>query len=106
MALTDQEILRRQLLSGGGTGTVGGATTAKATPSLAVVENTTTSAIANTITNAKHISIFIKSGTGTILGQPVDTAIATIEFPFLERGWNDVAYTVDPNSTFVVLTAS
>ena len=79
-------------------------TTAPAVPGLQIVNNTGATPVSNTITDAKHVSILIKSGTGTVLGQPVDTITAVIEFPLLERGWGDIDYTVNPGSTFVVLT--
>lgn len=77
-----------------------------AIPGLTIVNNTTPNPIANTISGAKHISIIVKQGTGTVLGQAVDTEIAVIEYPFLERGWDDLPYTVNPGSIFVILTAS
>lgn len=75
----------------------------KVTPTLEIIENTGSTAIARTISNAKLVSIFIKSGSGTVLGASVDEAIAVIELPYVKEGWTDINYTVNPDSTFIVL---
>jgi len=74
--------------------------TAPLTPSLEIaVSSGTISA------GAKLISIAIKTGTGTILGTPVDTAIAVVELPYLPMGYVAVPYTVDAGGEFVILSA-
>ena len=73
------------------------------TPTLEVIENNGDTPIAKTIRIAKFASIIIKSGTGTILGAPVDEVIRIIDFPYSTLGWSNINYAVNPNSIFVVL---
>ena len=72
-------------------------------PTLEIVNNNSGLVMQKAINNPRFVSIFIKEGTGTVLGTTVDNTIATIDFPYVEHGWNDIEYAVNPNSTFVVL---
>lgn len=52
---------------------------------------------------AKFVSIGIKSGSGTILGTPVDTVIRTVEFPYVGVEYNAIDYTLAPDSEFIIV---
>jgi hypothetical protein len=103
MAITswEAEVIRKlgdiELLTGNSNNSTQG------TGTLEVV-TATTSAIARTISNAKFVAIAIASGSGIVLGANVDAAISSIDFPYLEQGYTDFTYTVNPNSTFIVQT--
>ncbi len=51
----------------------------------------------------KFASIGIRAGTGTILGTPVDTSIAVVEFPYVAAGYGAIAYTIDAGGEFVIV---
>ena len=68
------------------------------TPSLQI-ENTSGTIPAG----AKFVSIGIRAGTGTILGTPVDTSIAVVEFPYVTMGYGEISYAIDSGGEFVIV---
>lgn len=91
-------------LNNDGVGNSGGGNTEKLTPTLTVVDNRSGGQfVSNTISNAKHISIVVQQGTGSVLGATVDTVVSEINLPLVEQGWEDVTYTVNPGGLFVIL---
>lgn len=122
---TAQQLRReiKELLSSGVSsdgGTIGGATASKQdqiialltqlsdrlaghpalTPSLQVVTTD------GTLSGVKLASIGIRSGAGTILGAPVDTSIAVVEFPYVPVGYESIPYTINPGGEFIIVSGS
>ncbi len=123
---TSQQLRRqiKELLAGGtvtaGDGSViGGATTAKQDEIIALLtqlldRSTETAPLTPSLeiattsgtipAGAKFVSIGIRAGTGTILGTPVDTSIAVVEFPYVAAGYGAIPYTIDAGGEFVIVS--
>ena len=50
---------------------------------------------------AKYVAIAVLTGSGSVLGVAVNPDIQ-LEFPFNAAGWQEITYTVDPDSEFMV----
>lgn len=98
---------------------IGGATTAKQDEIIALLTQLVDSAPPQTpltpslqiVTSngtipagARFVSIGVRAGTGTVLGAPVDTSIAVVEFPYTGVGYLEISYTVDAGGEFVIVT--
>jgi hypothetical protein len=68
------------------------------TPSLNRVIGETSGTI---LSGAKFVSIFVESGTGTVLGTTVSEGME-IALPYYGGTWGAIAYTVDASSSFLI----
>lgn len=52
-------------------------------------------------TGARFVSIFVETGTGTVLGTTVSEGMEIV-FPYFGGEWGAIAYSVDTNSSFLI----